>query len=127
MSSEDCLYVSLITISRMTCCMSHPLSTNVDASQSSNSRWVGGAPWLPKSSVLELSPRPNKRDHNRFTTTRAVSGLSVSNSQSAKARRIELIVADCTAKEHGRSWGHDIAAFVEPVSAWQKTHRAWLR
>ena len=40
------------------------------ASQSSNSGWLGGEPWVPKSLSVSTSPRPNSACQIRLTTTR---------------------------------------------------------
>ena len=60
---------------------------NSMASQSSSSGCVGLSPWLPKSSLVCTSPRPNKASQKRFTVTRAVSGFSSLTSQRARPRR----------------------------------------
>ena len=44
LAAELCRYVALVTISRMRCFTSQPLSTNSTASQSSSSGWLGYSP-----------------------------------------------------------------------------------
>ena len=64
-----------------------PFSTNSTASQSSNSGCDGGAPIVPKSSLVSTRPRPYRASQRRLTITRAVSGLSRLTSQRARPRR----------------------------------------
>ena len=63
--------VTIVFNNRLT---SHPCCTNSTASQSSRRGWVGGWPWLPKSSGVVTNPRPKHICHSRLTATRTVSG-----------------------------------------------------
>ena len=67
--------MALVTISRTRCFTSQPLSMNSTASQSSSSGWLGHSPCAPKSAGVATSPVPKNIFQNRFTATRAVSGL----------------------------------------------------
>ena len=64
-----------------------PLSMNSTASQSSNFGWLGGSPWLPKSSLVFTRPVPNGCCHKRLIVTRAVSGFSGDVNHSASSAR----------------------------------------
>ena len=57
------------------------------ARRSSSSGWLGGSPWVPKSSSVSTIPEPNSTAHVRFTATRAVSGLRRSTSHFASVMR----------------------------------------
>ena len=51
---------------------------------------MGGSPWVPKSSLVSTIPRPKISCQNRFTVTRAVSGLFSSASQAASPSRLGI-------------------------------------
>src|SRR3974377_2352355 len=53
---------------------SQPSSRNWTASQSSSSGWLGGSPWLPKSSAVFTNPVPKHCCQKRVTATRAGGG-----------------------------------------------------
>ena len=76
---------------------SQPLRTNSVASQSRSCGWVGGSPWVPKSSSVVTMPLPKSLAQRRFTVTRAVSGFSSEVIQRAKPSR--LAGAPC-----GKGW-----------------------
>src|SRR4051812_35926130 len=59
-----------------------------DASQSSNSGWLGGSPCTPQSSSVLTRPTPKNWYHKRFTATRLVSGCAGSVSHIARPRRL---------------------------------------
>ena len=61
---------------------------NSHASQSSRSWFLGGSPWAPKSSSDFAMPPPKNCFHKRFIVTRAVNGLSLETSHSARSRRV---------------------------------------
>ena len=69
---------------------SHPESMKPRANQSSNSGWVGGLPWLPKSSEVETKPRPKIICQYRLTVTRASNGWSGEVSQRANPKRFSF-------------------------------------
>src|SRR5262245_37044900 len=99
---DCCRYVALVTMRRRRCLMSQaaacpprfcePWSNdgfmNSTASQSSNSGWLGGSPWMPKSSVVFTRPVPKNICHRRLTVTLAVSGFSFETSHCARPRRL---------------------------------------
>ena len=64
-----------------------PPRTNSSASQSSNSGWVGRAPFRPKSLGVSTIPLPKVYCQIRFTITRAVNGLSGLATHSANFTR----------------------------------------
>ena len=68
--------------------MDQPFSMNSTASQSSSSGWLGGSPWMPKSSGVRTMLRPKSSAHQRLTVTRAVSGFSRATSQRASVSRL---------------------------------------
>src|SRR5215475_13222221 len=84
---DDMRYVAEVTIRRCTCFMLHPLVTNSDANQSSNSGLVGGVPLRPKSNTVGTSAVPMCRVQRWLTATRAVSGFRGSVIHSASALR----------------------------------------
>ena len=73
--------------------MSQPVRTNSVASQSSSSRWLGGAPFTPKLSGVATIPSPKWCSQSRLTSTRAVSGWPGWVSHWANARRRPLVGA----------------------------------
>src|SRR5947207_15958619 len=61
---------------------------NSQASQSSNSGWLGGVPCVPKSFSVSTRPRPKYCCQTRLTATRARSGFSGETSQRARSNRV---------------------------------------
>ena len=68
--------------------MLQPSLVNVVASQSRSSGWVGGSPWVPKSSLVKTRPRPKNCSQNRFTATRAVSGILLVHQPAGEAEAV---------------------------------------
>ena len=73
--------------------MLQPESMSSTASQSSSAGWVGGLPLRPKSNTVGTSGVPKCRIQMWLTATRAVSGLSRSAIQRARASRRPVLVA----------------------------------
>ncbi len=111
-----------MTISRTIFLRSHGREPSVGlanstASQSSNSGWLGGSPWVPKSSLVFTSPVPNIACQTRLIATRLVSGCAGSTSHRARPSRFD----GASLGNGGRNAGVVARTFSPFLSYWPRT------
>ena len=89
---------------------------NSVASQSSSSGCDGGAPCVPKSSLVSTMPRPKNCSHARLTATRAVSGLSLVDQPARQAQPVRHLIVAHRLQRRRRA-GVDPLALVHEAAA----------
>ena len=110
-------YVDDMTKSLIMCFTSQLLSRNSAAIQSSNSGWLGGSPWAPRSSTIMEIPFPKNCFQSRFISARGVSGFSFEHNHLARSRRVRRLPS-CGLNAVGRNSG-EAGDTTVPVSSIQ--------